>query len=709
VPVKTIKQGDVTVIIMDNPPVNALSGKTGFLGELLRIFQECDRDPSVQAIVLAGEGRFFSSGADISEFGTDPVHDVAPIRKLIESLDRIGKPIVAAMHGLAVGGGLELALACHVRLCLAGTRFAFPEVTLGLLPGAGGTQRFPRLVPVASALDLILTGRQIDADTAKHLGLVDKVVVGDLVPEAVAAARALIGRGGTLRRTRDLAIVASPDLAGAIAAARDGAARRKGTGLAVAKIVACIEAAITKTFDEGLAFEHQAFNELMVSEPASALRHVFLLNRKLGKIAGLPASRRDFASVAVIGAGTMGVGISAAMLNADLVVTLIDQDLATCETAGARIRKIMEAAVARKRMSAEQAAGRLRRLSVSDSLGDASAADLLIEAVYEDMALKGKVFREFDRVAKPDAILATNTSTLDVDRIADSVRRPDRVIGTHFFSPAHIMKLLEIVRTPRTAPDVVADTLAFARKIGKVGVLSGVCDGFIGNRMFEEYLRQAYFLLEEGALPAQIDRALEAWGFAMGPLKVMDLAGQDIGWKIRQRRAIEQPDRPYSAIPDQICEMGRFGQKTGAGYYLYPNHQNTPVPDPAIDALIVKHSAALGLDRRAIADEEIVSRCLLALVNEGARIVEDGIAARPLDVDAVYVNGYGFPDWRGGPMFQADWVGLPAVVARLRRFEKGYQGWAWTPSPLLVTLAQSGGTLGDLNDERTDGGQRSRG
>ena len=331
------------------------------------------------------------------------------------------------------------------------------------------------------------------------------------------------------------------------------------------------------------------------------------------------------------------------------------------------------------------------------SLADAGAADLAIEAVYEDLGLKHEIFRELDRVAKSDAILATNTSTLDVDRIADSVGRPARVIGTHFFSPAHVMKLLEIVRTPRTAPEVVADTLAFARKIGKVGVVAGVCDGFIGNRIFEEYLRQAYFLLEEGALPQQIDHALETWGFAMGPMRVMDLAGQDIGWKIRQRRAIEHPSRVYSAIPDRICEMGRFGQKTGAGYYLYPNNQGKPVVDPTIDELVVNHSAKLGITRVAIADEVIVARCLFTMINEGARIIEDGIAKRPLDIDAVYLHGYGFPDWRGGLMFQADRIGLPKVLERIRQFAKGYQGWAWEPAPLLVKLAESGGSFGSLN------------
>lgn len=697
-PVKSVKQGEVRVVIMNNPPVNALSGKSGFLGELHAAFQDCDRDSSVRAIVLAGEGRFFSSGADISEFGTDPEKDVAPIRSLIESLDTIGKPIVAAMHGVALGGGLELALACHFRLCLAGTRFAFPEVTLGLLPGAGGTQRLPRLVPVPVALDLMLTGRQADAETAKSLGLLDKIVSGDLIPEAVKEARRILEDGGQLRRTRDLAIETDSGIAAAIVSARETAARRKGVGLAAVKIVDCIEAALSKTFDEGISIEYKAFNELMVSEPACGLRHAFLLARKVDKIAGLPVSRRDIANVAVVGAGTMGAGISAALLNADISVTLIDQELATCAAAGEKIHKILETAVARKRMSAEQAAARIKRLSLSSSLDDASQADLLIEAVYEDLDVKTKMFRAFDRVAKDDAILATNTSTLDVNRIADSVSRPERVIGMHFFSPAHIMKLLEVVRTSRSAPDVVADTLAFARKIGKVGVISGVCDGFIGNRMFEEYLRQAYFLLEEGALPVQVDRALEAWGFAMGPLKVMDLAGQDIGWKIRQRRAIEQPDRPYSAIPDLICEMGRFGQKTGAGYYLYPDKQNAPVIDPAIDKLIVEYSTARGIQRAAMADEDIASRCVLALINEGARIVEEGIAKRPLDVDAVYLHGYGFPQWRGGPMFHADWIGLPKVLEGIRRLEKGRQGWAWTPSPLLVRLAGSGGSFGQLND-----------
>ncbi len=695
--VRTDKQGGVTLIVMENPPVNALTCKSGFVGDLHRAIEGAARDPAVEAIVITEAGRFFSGGEDLSDLGADPERDVAPIRALIAALDAIDKPVIAAIHGIAFGGGVELALACHVRLGTAGTRLALPEVTLGLLPGAGGTQRLVRLVPVPAALDLMLSGRQVDADTAKALGLLDQVVVGDLLQEAVIAAQALATSGAKPRRTRDLEIKLTPDTATAIAAAREAALRRKGVGVAAAKIVDCVEAALSKPFDEALAFERQAFNDLVVTEPACALRHAFLLNRKVDKVAGLPKSQREIQQVAVIGAGTMGTGISTCLLNAGMSVTLIDADRGICEQAGARIRKLIEGAAARGRITAEEAAERQARLAVGASLADAGAADLAIEAVYEDLGLKHEIFRELDRVAKSDAILATNTSTLDVDRIADSVGRPARVIGTHFFSPAHVMKLLEIVRTPRTAPEVVADTLAFARKIGKVGVVAGVCDGFIGNRIFEEYLRQAYFLLEEGALPQQIDHALETWGFAMGPMRVMDLAGQDIGWKIRQRRAIEHPSRVYSAIPDRICEMGRFGQKTGAGYYLYPNNQGKPVVDPTIDELVVNHSAKLGITRVAIADEVIVARCLFTMINEGARIIEDGIAKRPLDIDAVYLHGYGFPDWRGGLMFQADRIGLPKVLERIRQFAKGYQGWAWEPAPLLVKLAESGGSFGSLN------------
>ncbi|MGQ9366800.1 3-hydroxyacyl-CoA dehydrogenase NAD-binding domain-containing protein [Azospirillum sp. ST 5-10] len=686
----------VAVLLLDNPPVNALSCRSGFVDALAASLRACAADAAVAAIVVGGHGRCFSAGADIADFGDDPQADVAPIRRLTALLDTLDTPVVAALHGVAFGGGLELALACHARVCAESARLAFPEVTLGLLPGAGGTQRLARLVDPAAALDLMLSGRTVPAAEALRLGLVDRVAPADLLAEAAALAAELAGRGAPPRRASGLAAGPLPDLE----AARSAAARRRGLGDAPGAIVDCVEAACRLPFAEGLAFEHRAFDRLMVSEEARGLRHAFLAERKAAAVPGLPAPRPAgrWSRVAVIGAGTMGAGIATALLDAGLPVILTDRSADALSHGAAAVERAIAVAVAKGRCSAEDAAARRARLTLADGLDAAAGADLFIEAAFEDLEVKRGIFRRIDRIAGADAVLATNTSTLDVDAIADATGRPERVVGLHFFSPANVMKLLEIVRGPRSDPQVVADALAFARAIGKTGVVSGVCDGFIGNRIFEEYLRQAYFLLEEGALPAQIDGAMERWGFAMGPLRVMDLAGQDIGWTIRKRRAVERPDRPYSRLPDLLCERGRFGQKSGAGYYLYGDGNRRGDPDPEVDALVLAHSAALGVTRRAIADEEIVARCLFAMVNEGARILDEGIAARPLDIDVVYLNGYGFPRFRGGPMVHADRFGLAAVLARIEGFARGYQGWAWEPSPLLVRLATGGGNFAALNE-----------
>lgn len=691
-PIHQSQTDGVAVLKIDNPPVNALSARSGLAGELIGALGAALQDEAVRALVLAGEGKFFSAGADITDFGDDAQKDVEVVRDLMAVIDGAGKPVVAAIHGIAYGGGLELALSCHARICKAGTKLGLPEVKLGLLPGGGGTQRMPRLVGVPLAIELMTSGRDVNTQEALKIGLVDAMVDGDPVEAAIEKARSLVG--AKLPRVSERPAVKD---AAAMEAARAKAAKGGATAMAQAAIIDCVEAACDLPFAEGLRFEADAFNRLMLSEPSRGLRHAFLLERKVGKLPGLPQGRDTVRRIAIIGSGTMGIGIAIASLNAGYAVVLVDKNAEACARAAKNIDKTIRGLAEKGRIAGDVADARLANLSTSTELADTAEADLFIEAVFEDLEVKRSVFREIEKVARPDAILATNTSTLDVDRIAEVVATPERVIGMHFFSPANIMRLLEIIRADKTAPRVLADVLTVSRKLGKVGVVSGICDGFIGNRIFEEYLRQAYFLLEEGALPSQVDGAMERWGFAMGPLKVMDLAGQDIGWSIRKRRTVEQPDRPYSKIPDKVCELGRFGQKTGAGFYLYPEGSRSAVPDPEIEKMIVDYSKEIGLARREISDGEIVERCLFAMINEGARILEEKIAARPLDIDAVWLNGYGFSGARGGPMFYADRVGLDKVLAGIERYAKGYQGWVWQPSALLVELVRNGRSFSDLN------------
>jgi 3-hydroxyacyl-CoA dehydrogenase len=687
------RRGSLGLIVFSHPPVNALSARAGLPQALWAAVETLLADLAIGAIVIRGDGRCFSAGADIGDFGDDPVKDLAPLRTLIEGVGAASKPVVAAIHGLAFGGGLELALACHARIAAKGTKFAFPEVTLGILPGGGGTQRLPRLVGTAAALDMMLTGAPIGVEAALSLGLID-TIADDVDAEALGKAAALAGR--PLAPTGDRPL-SRDGAAEALDKARAAVSRGAGSPQARQGIIDCVEAALTRPFAEGLAFEFSAFDALMLSEASLGLRHAFLGERTVAKIPNLAKDirPRPIASAAVIGAGTMGAGIATAILNAGLPVLMIEQKPDALERGAGYVKKTIEADVAKGRIDAETAQARLALLSTSLHLADAGQADIVIEAVFEDAEVKRQVFTALDAIAKPGAILASNTSTLDLNAIAAATKRPGDVVGAHFFSPANIMKLLEIVRGDETSPQVLTTALAFAKTIGKVGVVAGVCNGFIGNRMFEEYLRQAYLLLEEGALPVQVDGALERWGMAMGPLKVMDLVGQDIGLSIRKRRAIEQPDRPYSRLPDMICEMGRFGQKTGAGYYQYPDSR-TAAPDPQIDALIMEHSKALGLTRRAIPDDEIVARCVLALVNEGAKILGEGIAYRAVDIDIVYIQGYGFPRTRGGPMFYADRLGLPSVLAQVKAFAEGHEGWAWAPAPLLVDLAGRGASFASV-------------
>jgi 3-hydroxyacyl-CoA dehydrogenase len=680
--------GTVAVITFNNPPVNGLGLATRTAAvEGLRRAQQ---DPNVMAIVITGAGKAFSGGADIREFNSPKALTEPTLHTLIGTAEESVKPVVAAIHSVCMGGGLELALGCHYRVALPGAQVALPEVKLGLLPGAGGTQRLPRALGLEPALNMIVSGNPVSSE--KLPALFDEVFAPGT--ELLAAAVAFAERIATVRplpKVRDRQ-AGHPDAAAFLDAARARVAAVAGPFPAPLECVETVAAAVTMPFEQGLAFERERFMHLIRTPESRALRHAFFAEREAAKVPGMPADtpRRPIQRAAVIGAGTMGGGIAMAFANAGIHVTLLDASPQALDKALATIRAHYESAAGKGKITADQLAQRMVLIAGTPRYADIAAADIVIEAVFEDQAIKEAVFRQLDDVMKPGAILATNTSTLDVDRIAAATRRPQDVIGTHFFSPAHVMKLLEIVRGRATGIDVLATVLALAKKLKKTGVVSGVCDGFIGNRMIEQYLRQAVFLLEEGCTPAQVDSALERFGFAMGPFRMSDLAGNDIGWAIRKRRAAERPDISYSTLADRLCELGRFGQKTGAGWYDYRPGDRTPAPSVEVETMITTHAQALGIERRAIADQEIVERLVYALVNEGARILEQGIALRASDIDMVYLTGYGFPLFRGGPMFHADSVGLPSVLAAIERFAAGRHGEAWQPAPLLARLAAEG-------------------
>jgi 3-hydroxyacyl-CoA dehydrogenase len=679
--VEVERHGAVALLRFSNPPVNTQS--VAGVGVIAQAFTALVADDAMAAIVISGGAKLFSAGAQITEFDGDP-SKIDANRAMIEGIEASPKPVVAAINGVCMGGGLELALACHYRVAAETARIGLTEVTLGVLPGGGGTQRLPRLIGAKAGLELMLSGRVLNGAQAKAAGVVDEVVEGN----AEAAALALAETMPPVRRTGEMP--APADLADTLAAA-------KPRGLAQQRIVECVAALGTHDFASGLRVEADLFSELLGSEQSRGLRHAFFGRRIAARVPGLGAVKpKKIGHVAVIGGGLMGTGIALALLNSGLKVTLVEPREDALAKAGKTIAGTIRRDVEKGRIESDVAEARIAALTAASQIDAAADADLLIEAVFEDMDVKRQVFTEMERVARPDAILASNTSTLDLDAIAGFTATPERVIGLHFFSPANVMKLLEVVRGAKTSPETLATAMAFGKAIGKSPVAVGVCDGFVGNRMFEEYLRQAWYLLEEGALPAQLDGALKRWGMAMGPVAVMDLAGQDIGWSIRKRRAVEQPDRPYSKIPDLVCELGRFGQKTGAGFYLYPDGR-TATPDPEIDALILAESARLGITRREISDEEIVERCIYALINEGAKILGEGIAYRPVDVDVVYLDGYGFPGERGGPMYFADQIGLAQVLERISAFAAGPQGWAWEPAPLLVELAASNRNFASLD------------
>jgi len=677
-------RGAVAVITLDNPPVNGL-------GHALRrgLVDGLDRaaaDPAVQAVVLVGAGKGFSGGADIKEFGTPKMTAEPSLHTVIRVVEASPKPVVAALHGVAMGGGLELALACHYRVAARGAQVALPEVKLGLLPGAGGTQRLPRAVGLETALNMIVSGTTVPAVQLEGTRLFDAIVDGDLVEKAAAFAETVAARR-PLPRLRDLP-VRHPNAEGFLAVARGAVASVSKGYPAPLKCVEALAAAASQPFEEGLRTERDLFLALLGTTESSALRHAFFAERAAAKIADVPEDTpaRPIRSAAVIGAGTMGGGIAMNFANAGIPVTVLEADRERLDKGIATIRKSYEGSAKKGKLTAAQVEERMGLLRPTLSYADVAAADVVVEAVFEDMAVKQAVFKTLDETMKPGAILASNTSTLDLDALARTTRRPADVIGTHFFSPAHVMKLLEVVRGRETAKDVLATVMGLARTIKKTAVVSGVCDGFIGNRMLEQYLRQSLLLLDEGALPAQVDRALEAFGMAMGPFRMSDLAGNDIGWLIRKRRYAEHPESERSVIADRLCEQGRFGQKTGAGWYRYEAGRRDALPDPAVDEMIQAYRREKGITPRRIPDDEIVDRCVFALVNEGAKILDEGIAQRASDVDLVYLAGYGFPPFRGGPMFYADTVGLFNVVRRMKEF-------AWVPAPLLARLADEGKTF----------------
>ncbi len=689
-------RGDVAVITLDNPPVNGLGYETR-----VGITQGLDRalaDDAVKAIVVTGAGKAFSGGADIREFGSPKAVAEPNLLSVINALEASAKPVVAAVHSVVMGGGLELALGCHYRVAAAATSVALPAVKIGLIPGAGGTQRLPRVLGLETALNMIVSGETVKSEAlAKVPGqkLFDKVVEGDAaatIDAAVAMARDKAGDPAR-PRVRDLK-VQHPNAEAFIQFARNTVGAMSKNFPAPGKSIEAIAASLTRPFDEGMKIEREIFMGLIPTPEARALRHVFIAERAANKIADVPADTklRPVKKVAVIGAGTMGGGIAMNFLNAGIPVVMLEMKQDALDKGVGVMRKNYESQVKRGKLKPDKLDERMALLSTTLKYDDLKDADLVIEAVFEDMGVKEQVFKTLDEVMKPGAILASNTSTLDLDKIAAFTRRPQDVIGMHFFSPANVMKLLEVVRGEKTAKDVLATVMALGKTIRKTCVVSGVTDGFIGNRMIEQYSRQAGFLLEEGATPQQVDKAMEKFGMAMGPFRMGDLAGNDVGWYIRKRRYVEKPDIRYSKTADLLCELGRFGQKTGAGWYDYVPGKRDAIPSKLVTDMIEKHRAGLGIEPRRIGDDEIVHRLVYALVNEGAKIVDEGIAQRASDIDMVYLTGYGFPLFRGGPMNYADTQGLWNVTQSMKRFARNPHddGPFWTPAPLLSRLASEG-------------------
>jgi 3-hydroxyacyl-CoA dehydrogenase len=682
------------VIALDNPPVNGLGH--GLRSSIVAGIDRANADSGVDAIVITGAGKSFSAGADVREFNTPKSIAEPTLASVIRVVESSGKPVIAAINGTCMGGGLELALGCHYRVAVSHAAIALPEVNLGILPGAGGTQRLPRVAGVETALSMIVTGASVPAGKLAGTALFDCLTEGDVVEEARKLAKTIVAEALPRKRIRDMRID-YPNAEAFFQFARNTVAGMAKHLPAPRACVDAVAAAVTMPFEEGLRFEREQFVRLVNSPESRALRHAFFAERAAARIVDLPDDTRTRAveRVAIIGAGTMGTGIAMTFLNAGIPVRLLEMNGEALDKGIATIRAQYESSVARGKLTQDGLARNMSLLAPTLAYADLADVDLVVEAVFEDMGVKREVLAALDGVVKPSAILATNTSTLDVNRLADAVSRPENALGLHFFSPAQVMKLLEVVRADRTAPDVLATAMQLAKRLSKTAVVSRVCDGFIGNRMIEHYLRQAIFLLDEGASPRQVDAALEAFGMAMGPFRMSDLAGLDVGWRIRQRRYVERPQVAWSRIADRLCEQGRYGQKTGAGWYRYDKGRRDALPDPAVDALIEGYRKEIGSSPRKIAADEIVDRCILALVNEGARVLEEGIAQRASDIDVVYFAGYGFPRYRGGPMFHADQLGLFSVARRMEAFAAmpGGDRDFWTPAPLLSRLVAEGRTF----------------
>src|SRR3954465_1748870 len=688
-------RGNIAVITLNNPPVNGLGFETR--KATAAGIEQAENDAAVKAVVITGAGKAFSGGADIKEFGSPKATTEPNLLSVILAVEKSAKPVVAAVHSVCMGGGLELALGCHYRIAAPGTSVALPEVKLGLIPGAGGTMRLPRVLGVEPALNMIVSGEPVKSEMLAQLPgqkLFDKMATApeSLQEEAIAFAR-------SVANARPLPLVRNLPSRHPMGDAYFQFARNMVKGMArnfpaPAKCVDAVEASTRKKFDDGMAYEREIFTALMFTPESRALRHLFMAERAASKIADVPEDtpQRKIEKVAVIGAGTMGGGIAMNFLNAGIPVTILEMKQEAIDRGLATIRKNYEGQVKKGKLKQDKYEQRMGLLKTSLSYDEIGDADLVIEAVFEEMGVKQKVFEKLDEVMKKGAILASNTSTLDLNKIASFTKRPQDVVGLHFFSPANVMKLLEVVRGDKTGKDVMATVMSLAKKIKKTAVVSGVTDGFIGNRMIEQYSRQAGFLLDEGATPQQVDRAIERFGFAMGPFRMGDLAGNDIGWAIRKRRAQERPNMLYSRTADKLCELGRFGQKTGAGWYDYEAGKRDAIPSRLVEKMIEDHRKELGITPRKISDDEIVQRLVFALVNEGARIVEEGIAARASDIDMVYITGYGFPIFRGGPMHYASQVGLYNVAESMKRFAKNPHDDAkfWQPAALIQKLVAEG-------------------
>ena len=699
--VQFTQSGNIGVVTINNPPVNALS--PGVPEGISESIDQLQKDDRLKAAVLIGGGSTFIAGADIKELAkmASGKPRGAGLLPLLSRIEDCRKPVVAALHGTALGGGMEIAMACHYRVAVRSAKIGQPEVKLGIIPGAAATQRLPRLAGIAKAVEMCCEGNPVAAQEAFELGIVDQLIDGDLLTGAVAFAQEIALKPAPKTRERHDKLGAPDQNAPIFATARENARKKQRGQMAPLAAIDAVEAATRLPFDEGCQVEQELFAECLVSSQAKALMHVFFAEREVARIPDIPKDMppTPIKTVGVVGAGTMGGGISMVLANAGIPVLLKEADQAALNRGIAGIQKNYANSVKRGRFTGQFVEERLKLIQPTLSLDGFANVDLVIEAVFEGMALKKAVFAQLDKICKPGAILASNTSTLNIDEIASATQRPQFVIGTHFFSPANVMRLLEIVRGKATGKEVIATCMQLSKKLGKVGVLVGNCRGFVGNRMFHPYVRESVFLLEEGATVQEVDSAVYDFGLAMGPLAVGDLAGLDVGWRIRKEyRHLEKPGIRQPFAGDRLCEMGRFGQKTGAGWYTYDENRRA-IPDPEVTALVRKWAAEAKIPQRRISREEIVDRCLYALVNEGARILEEGYALRSGDIDIIYINGYGFPAHRGGPMWYADAVGLKNVYNRVLEFHKQH-GELWEAAPLLKQLAAQERTFAEYSKEQ---------